>query len=138
MFTGPGRKLVAMPLSPEPAASPQSKPQPIEAAGPATPSADPAGSNQTEERNRMSTSTNPTPVRRGNLQADGNNHATNGSALTAAVTQIENARTALRDVIAELATTLDLLRAAEREKKAAAKEVESVRTTLRSLQKVAL
>jgi hypothetical protein len=44
----------------------------------------------------------------------------------------------LRDVIIELNATLDLLRAAEREKKASAKEVESVRATLRSLQKVAI
>ena len=54
------------------------------------------------------------------------------------MTQIETVKTGLRDVIIELNATLDLLRAAEREKKASFKEVESVRATLRSLQKVAI
>ena len=90
----------------------------------------------------MSTSTNLTPPRRGNLQPKTetatNGQPANGSTLSAAVTQIDNVKTALRDVILDLNATLDLLRAAEKEKKASAKEVESVRTTLRSLQKVAI
>ena len=94
----------------------------------------------------MPTQTNITPPRLSNLQPRGEgtngNHnganCQNGSALSAAVTQIENVKTGLRDVIVELNTTIDLLRAAEREKKASAKEVESVRATLRTLQKVAI
>ena len=91
----------------------------------------------------MPGSTTLTPPRRGNLQPkvegdNGNGNGTNGSALSAAVTQIESIRTALRDIINDLNTTLDLLRAAEKEKKASFKEVESVRATLRSLQKVAI
>ena len=85
------------------------------------------------------------PPRRGNLQpkaegndGNGNGNGANGSALSAAVTQIEVVRAGLRDVIADLNTTLDLLRAAEKEKKTSLKEVESVRATLRSLQKVAI
>ena len=81
-----------------------------------------------------------TPPRRGNLQP------TTGAStsqpvitpLAAAITQIETMKTGLRDVIADLGATLDLLRAAEKEKKTAAREVESVRVTLRSLQKVAI
>jgi hypothetical protein len=94
----------------------------------------------------MPAETNLTPPRRGNLQpnaepTNGNHNGTNGqngSALAAAITQVETVKTGLRDVIIELNATLDLLRAAEREKKASAKEVESVRATLRSLQKVAI
>ena len=97
----------------------------------------------------MPAETNLTPPRRGNLQPktednNGNHNGANGtngqngSALAAAVTQIETVKTGLRDVIIELNATLDLLRAAEREKKASFKEVESVRATLRSLQKVAI
>lgn len=140
VFTGPGRKFIAMPLTPAEAVSPKPMPQPAEAADPATPSADQPQSTMTAERNRMSNQTIPTPPRRGNLQpqVEANNTPANGSALNAAVTQIETVRTDLRDVLAGLNTTLDLLRAAEREKKASAREVESVRSTLRSLQKVAI
>ena len=147
LFTAPGRNLIAMPLreGPLPAttATPQTTPQPsAEAAAPASPSAGQAESPATDERNTMPAETTLTPPRRGNLQpikVEGNNgNNTNGSALAAAVTQIETIKTALRDVILDLNTTLDLLRAAEKEKKASFKEVESVRATLRSLQKVAI
>ena len=39
-------------------------------------------------------------------------------------------------MIGDLSKTIDLLKAAEKEKKATLKEVETVRATLRSLQKV--
>ena len=82
-----------------------------------------------------------TSPRRGNLplkpEANPGN-APVASALTTAVLQIETVKTALRDVLLDLNATLDLLKAAEKEKKASLKEVESVRTTLRSLQKVAI
>lgn len=142
LFTAPGRKLVAMPIRLESAASPKPTPQPdAEAAAPAQPSAKAPEETPTETRNTMPAETTLTPPRRGNLQPTAeanNNNGHNGSALSAAVTQIENVKTGLRDVILELNATLDLLRAAEREKKASAKEVESVRATLRSLQKVAI
>jgi hypothetical protein len=88
----------------------------------------------------MPAETTLTPPRRGNLpsKTEGNHHGQNGAALSGAVTQIETVKTGLRDVILELNATLGLLRAAEREQKASAKEVESVRATLRSLQKVAI
>jgi DNA polymerase III sliding clamp (beta) subunit (PCNA family) len=147
LFTAPGRKLIAMPIRLESSSSPKSTPQPeAEAAARATPSAEAPEETPTETRNTMPTETNLTPPRRGNLQPkteDNNeNHngtnGQNGSALAAAITQVETVKTGLRDVIIELNATLDLLRAAEREKKASFKEVESVRATLRSLQKVAI
>ena len=56
--------------------------------------------------------------------------------MKAVVEAVERVRTNLRDVISDLNDTLDLLKAAEKEKKATHKEVESIRATLRSLQKV--
>lgn len=147
LFTAPGRKLVAMPIRLESSSSPKPTPQPeAEAAAPSIPSAEAPEETPTETRNTMPAETNLTPPRRGNLQpkAEDNNgnhngtNGTNGSAIAAAITQVETVKTGLRDVIIELNATLDLLRAAEREKKASAKEVESVRATLRSLQKVAI
>ena len=147
LFTAPGRKLVAMPIRPESAPSPQPTPQSdAEAATPAPPSAGTPEPTPTVERNTMSAETTLTPPRRGNLPpkaepTHGHHNGTNGqngSALSAAVAQIETVKTGLRDVILELNATLGLLRAAEREQKASAKEVESVRATLRSLQKVAI
>jgi hypothetical protein len=52
--------------------------------------------------------------------------------------RIERLRTNLRDVISDLNDTVDLLKTAEKEKKATLKEVESIRATLRSLQKMEL
>lgn len=149
LFTAPGKRCVVMPIGPSPAAaaaaaSTQTTPQSAEAAAPASPSAGQSESPATDQRNTMPAETTLTPPRRGNLQpkvegSNGNNAtSTNGSALAAAVTQIEAIKTRLRDVILDLNATLDLLRAAEKEKKASFKEVESVRATLRSLQKVAI
>lgn len=87
----------------------------------------------------MTHNTNPTTTRRGPIAPmTETKPPVAASALATATLQLETVKTALRDVLLDLNTTLDLLKAAEKEKKAAAKEVESVRTTLRSLQKVAL
>ena len=144
LFTAPGRKLVAMPIRMGTTPSTQPTPQPeAEAVAPAPPSAEAPEETPTEERTTMPAETNITPLRRGKLQpkaepANGNGNGTNGSALAAAITQVEAAKTVLRELLAGLNTAQDLLRAAEREKKASAKEVESVRATLRTLQKVAI
>ncbi len=82
----------------------------------------------------------PTPER-GNLKpsnGNGNSNGENGNCLKAVVDQVDRIKLNLRDVISDLNDTLDLLKAAEREKKTTLKEVESVRATLRSLQKVEL
>ena len=71
----------------------------------------------------------------------GNIKATNGethSAISAVVDHVEAIKTRLKEVISDLSKTIDLLKAAEKEKKATLKEVETVRATLRSLQKVDL
>lgn len=146
LFSEGGRKcvvkLLSPPANPPVTAPPPNKPspQPTEAAASTSPSAEATESNPTEQRNNMSQTALTSP-RRGNLPlkpetALGN--APVASALTTAVLQIETVKTALRDVLLDLNATLDLLKAAEKEKKASLKEVESVRATLRSLQKVAI
>ena len=80
------------------------------------------------------TTTMPAPER-------GNIKPTNGeahSAISVVVDHVEAIKTRLKDVIGDLSKTIDLLKAAEKEKKATLKEVETVRATLRSLQKVDL
>jgi len=52
------------------------------------------------------------------------------------IAHVESVKAKLREVSNDLGETLVLLKAAEREKKATNKEIESVRATLRSLQRV--
>ena len=152
VFSEGGRKFIVMPirLQPDPSSAAPAQPtdettpqSETEATAPASPSAEQLEPTPAVERNPMPTETTLTPPRRGNLQPpveahpnhNGNGHTT---PLAAAISQIETVKTGLRDVITELNATLDLLRAAEKEKKTSAREVESVRATLRSLQKVAI
>lgn len=58
--------------------------------------------------------------------------------LKLALERIETIREALKTTVRDLGEVVDALKAAEKEKKTAAREVESVRTTLRSLQKLAI
>lgn len=58
------------------------------------------------------------------------------SALKTAAVQIENLRNVFRESIHGLGQVLNLLKAAEKEQKSSEKEIESVRSTLRSLQRV--
>ena len=69
---------------------------------------------------------------------NGGNNGDTSTALKAVMEQVEEIKTNLREVISDLNDTLDLLKAAEKEKKATIKEGESVRATLRSFQKVEL
>ena len=60
----------------------------------------------------------------------------NDSPLKEAVDQIEKIKETLKTVINDFATVLSVIRQAEKEKKATEKEVEAIRATLRSLQRV--
>ena len=148
LFTAPGKQFLAMVMRLEEtpaiaqADSRQPPPQPAatppEAAEPATPSAA-QPETPTEHQQAMATNniTMPAPER-GNLKALNGSNSESSTALKAVVDQVEKIKTNLRDVISDLNGALDLLKAAEKEKKATLKEVESVRATLRSLQKVEL
>jgi hypothetical protein len=60
------------------------------------------------------------------------------SSFKALLAQVESIRSDLKETLNALNQTVVLLKAAEREQKGTEKEIESVRATLRSLQKVQL
>ena len=140
VFHHAGQRLVIMPIRSDPGPSSDNQsPPPPEAAAPAHPSAT-QPQPTTEDNKTMVTPTSPpnTPApasERGSLKPKPED-AAHGTALKAAIEQIEALRGRLRDLAAELTQAVDLIKAAEREKKASEKEVESVRATLRSLQRV--
>ena len=152
VFSNGGRKMVIMPINldgpgkvtpPAPAASeatpvtPATTPPTEQTAPQAQPGA------PTEERKDMSESTNTLPPR-GNLTGNGNGngaarkHEETDSALSAVTDKIDSIKTTLRQVITELTEAQSFIKTAAKEKRATEKEVESVRTALRSLQKVEL
>jgi len=146
VFSAPGRKMIVMPLNPRepgavtPAPTPANQsPPPPEAAAAAPPSATQSQSTTVESKPMVTQANTTTPTapasERGSLKPKPED-AANGTALKAAIKQIEALRGRLRDLAAELTQAVDLIKAAEREKKASEKEVESVRATLRSLQRV--
>jgi chromosome segregation ATPase len=89
----------------------------------------------------MSENTSTLPPR-GNLTGNGNGngasrkHEETDSALSAVTDKIDTIKSTLRQVITELSEAQSLIKTAAKEKRATEKEVESVRTALRSLQKV--
>ena len=52
--------------------------------------------------------------------------------------QIENIKTSLKTVVGELNTTLDVVKKADKEKRLADKEVESIREKVREIQSVTI
>ncbi|MCX6927957.1 MAG: hypothetical protein NT154_32820, partial [Verrucomicrobia bacterium] len=150
VFTSPGKTMVVMPLrmeGPEKARPAQKEePHSTETDAAAPPSAA-AAPNQTEERKTMSPTTPTTPTmtapERGNLRA---NNGTNGegqsednrSAFKAALEQLDKIKVSLRDVISALNDAATLLKTAEKDQRAAAKEVQTVRAKLKEIQSVAI
>jgi DNA polymerase III sliding clamp (beta) subunit (PCNA family) len=148
VFRNGGRKLVVAVIgdaSQPQAASSATSPPKSPAAAPSEPTSrqettaapSPSGAQSetaTEpERNRMANT--PTPTR---PQPVNGEHEASPSAIRAALDQVETIRTALRDLLVQINDTANLLKAAEKEKRAGEREVESVRSTLRSLQRVQL
>jgi exonuclease VII small subunit len=90
----------------------------------------------------MPTATTITAPERSNLRAHTN--GTNGqeesrdtlSAFKTALEHIDRIKTNLRDVISDLSDAVALLKTAEKEQKASAKEIEAVRAKLREIQSV--
>lgn len=142
VFKAAGRKMIVMPLRPDataaavPATPPTEPPTPqTSAAALPSASAPPTEPTTETERKNMPTNTNTmTPPERGSLKAHPNGEET--SAFKAVVEQIESIKTKLRETLGELNEALALIKAAEKEKRLNEKEMDSVRTTLRSLQKV--
>jgi DNA polymerase III sliding clamp (beta) subunit (PCNA family) len=152
VFSAPGKTMVVMPVRmdgpPEPTA-----PAPATASGQSisppenTPAAPPSalGVNDAKEERKqtMSTATMTAPER-GNIRARtnmNNGKEENGEArpaFKAVVESIDRIKTNLRDVIGDLNDALALLKTAEKEQKATAKEIESVRAKLREIRSVAI
>jgi histone deacetylase complex regulatory component SIN3 len=147
VFTSPVKTMIVMPVRldgpPDPptpaggalASQPISPPENTPVAPPSAPGVD----NQTEERKTMSTTTM-TPPERGNLRAIKKNSQTESEnsrpAFKAALEHIDRIKTNLRDVLSDLNETMSMLRTAEKEQRASAKEIESVRAKLREIQSV--
>lgn len=135
LFRNGGRKCVVKLLTPPSTpVTTQPSPQPTEAAAPATPSAEAPESTPTEERKPMTTAANLTPPRRGNLEPK----TEPADPLKTALERLDTLRDTLKNVVREIGEAMDAIKLAEKERKTSLKEVENVRSTLRSLQKVAI
>jgi DNA polymerase III sliding clamp (beta) subunit (PCNA family) len=165
VFSSPDKKMVVMPVRLDNPAAPAPQAQPAaqtpapaaEALAQPAPAAEPANTspkenasvappsaavaeNPTEkktERNTMSQNTGTTPQQRGNGNGNSNGKQIGEvGSLDAVMEKIDSLKATLRQVITDLSDTQNLIKAAAKEQKASEKEVESVRQTLRSLQKV--
>ena len=86
----------------------------------------------------MTTNTMTAPER-SNLKAPNTTNEENGenrSAFKAALEQIDGIKSSLRDIIGELGEAMTMLKAAEREQRASAKEIEVFRAKLKEIQSV--
>lgn len=64
--------------------------------------------------------------------------ATNGTALNKAIQQVETIKDALKEIIHGLNEVLDTLKLSQKEHKTTEREIDSVRSTIKQLQKVSL
>ncbi len=69
---------------------------------------------------------------------NGNNTNGNGSAVKSLVDHVEQIKDALKTVIRDLATVIDIVKAAEKEKRSTEKEIEAIRAKLRQIQSVSI
>ena len=65
-------------------------------------------------------------------------NSTNGTALNKAVQQVEAAKDALKEAVRGLNDVLDTLKLAQKEHKTTEREIDSVRSTIKGLQKIQL
>jgi DNA polymerase III sliding clamp (beta) subunit (PCNA family) len=121
------------PPPPSPVADSPSQPETTAA----TPPSVPPSENLTEERNPMP-ATQPSAPRHQPVQPVHGETEASPSALRAAVDHLETIRGTLRELAAQVNNAGGLLKAAEKESRTIAQETESVRRTLRSLQRVQL
>ena len=149
IFSQGGKRLIIMPIQldgPAKAATrasaATSAPSQTENAPAAPPSAPEAG-NPTEERTSPVSISTMTAPERGNLRAHhGNKGQTESeetrSAFKAALEQIDKIKVNLRNVIGDLHDAAALLKTAEKDQRASAKEIQTVRAKLKEIQSVAL
>jgi len=134
-----GKMMIIMPINtkapPTPAPADQTESAPPEPAAEIKPSEPqpPPPTETIQERN----TTSMTQTTASNAAKTSEAEA-KSSAMKGALDHLEKIKTALREVIGQLNDTATLLKAAEKENRATEKEFESVRATLRSLQKVSI
>ena len=135
-----GRRMIVMPVRPSEAqavpasATPaSSNPSPSETPASATPSAPTEETPTAETKPTMPQ--NPMPPERGTRPVAPVNGETSYAPVIA---HLDGVKAKLRDVLTELNEAVTRLKAAEKEQKVSTKEIESVRATLRSLQRVQL
>lgn len=143
IFSNGGKMMVVMPLriqAPvEPAPAPKLEPSQTENAPAALPSA-PEAQPQTATTPMSATVTTTAPER-GHTRANNgaNGQEENGesrSSFKAALEQIDRIKANLRDVLGNLSDAVTMLKAAEKEQRASAKEIQTVRAKLREIQSV--
>ena len=140
-----GRHMIVMPVRPSeaPVSAPpntatpaSSNPSPSETPASATPSAQQVETPTAATNNIMPQ--NLTPPERGTRPIAPLNGDPKPGAFDELIAHVESVKAKLKEVSNDVAETLVLLKATEREKRASNKEIESVRATLRSLQRVQL
>jgi DNA polymerase III sliding clamp (beta) subunit (PCNA family) len=134
LMSNGGKKLVIMPVrmegaTPTPEPAKEHSPQPT-----------------TEERNEMprtASTTEPEPVEtetrapeKPEVEIPRTNG--NGSGVKSLVDHVEQIKDSLKAVIRDLASVIDMVKAAEKEKRTTEKEVEAIRTKLRQIQSVSI
>jgi DNA polymerase III sliding clamp (beta) subunit (PCNA family) len=148
VFSAPGRTMIVMPVRmdgpPEPPAPAPAAAQPIcpTENTPAAPPSAPGVTNTTEERKQTMPIATTAATERGNLRVHTNGTegqeetAETRSAFKAALEHIDRIKITLRDIVSDLNDVISLLKTAEKEQKASAKEVEAIRAKLREIQSV--
>jgi DNA polymerase III sliding clamp (beta) subunit (PCNA family) len=159
VFSKGGKKLIIMPVNLDGPARVQVSPQPQPASEATTPAAEkpqpPAETGaQTEERTEVktrattpvatTTATQPAetqPANNGSNNGNGTGNSNgngNGSAVKALVEHVEQIKENLKGVIRDLSGLIDVVKAADKERKVNEKEIEAVRSKLRQIQSVAI
>lgn len=131
-FRNQGRQMIIMPVNVE-----HLKPTPTNApVTPTTSTTTPASEVKTPAAQPQPTTT--TTIERKHPMPKEPQSSTNGTALNKAIQQVEVVKEALKEVVHGLNEVLDTLKLAQKEQKNVDREIDSVRSTIKSLQKVSL
>lgn len=142
LFTAPGKTMVAMPLrmeqAPDPTTAAQEQTSPSNTAS-AQPPSPAEATHTTAERNIVSATTMTGPER-GNFRTGNSTNEISSeetrSSFKAALEHLERAKANLRNIVGDLSDAASLLKSAEKEQRASAKEIEAIRGKLREIQSV--
>ena len=144
VFQTKGKKMIVMPLRPG-GDAPSKAATPVQ---PSTPPTESTATNTTTTTPPTETTTQPAPEERTTMPKQTTTTTTTASTpatteaqespLKLLVQQIENIKTSLKTVIGELQSALDVVKKADKEKRLADKEVESIREKVREIQSVTI